>query len=208
MSEPRESPPEASDALRFAIKKELRDRMRRVRRALPDEARAARAAKIWERVFATPQWQSARTVMLFVSMRTEIDTAAGVAEARAAGRRVVAPRMTPSGLEVREWEPGVEPVESGRMVREPPADAPLVDPREVDFVLVPALALDPRGARIGYGAALYDGLLPRMPQAYRVGVAFDFQLLAEIPETPGDQRVHLVVTDTRTVDTAAAGSTD
>ena len=111
--------------------------------------------------------------------------------------------MIETGLEIRAWDEGVEPVESGRMVREPPASAPLLDPAEIDLVIVPALALDPRGARIGYGAGLYDGLLPRMTRALRVGVAFDFQLIAEIPETEGDERVHLVVTDTRVLDTRA-----
>lgn len=187
------------DELRRRVKAELRNRMRAVRRAIPEEARAARSARIWERVLARPEWAAARTVMLFVSMRTEIDTAAAVAAARAAGKRVCAPRMIDDGraLEVRQWDAEIEPVESGRMVREPPETAPLVDPADVDLVIVPALAMDPRGARIGYGAGLYDGLLPRLERARAIAVVFDFQLIAEIPETAGDARVHTIITDER-----------
>jgi 5-formyltetrahydrofolate cyclo-ligase len=193
------------DALRRRVKAELRTRMRSVRKALPAAARAARSAKIWERVIARPEWAEARTVMLFVSMPTEVDTAPGVRAARAAGKRVAAPRVTERGLEVRAWEEAVALVPSGSMrVLEPPESAPLVDPASVDLVIVPALALDGRGARIGYGAGYYDELLPRLPRACRIGIAFDFQLIAEVPETPGDERVDLVVTDERTIETGRA----
>jgi len=100
-------------------------------------------------------------------------------------------------IELREWQDGVEPVESGKMVREPPQDAPLVDPASVDLVIVPGLAFDERGHRIGYGAGLYDRLLPKCTRARHVGVAHDFQLLAEIPDGPGDRPVHAIVTNDR-----------
>lgn len=182
------------------VKRELRDRMKRVRRALGDENRAARSAAIAEQVVGLSAWQAARTVAVFVPMRTEIDVGLLEQRARAAGKRVVAPRMVEHDdgrleLELREWETGVAPVESGKMVREPPASAPLVDPAEVDLVVVPGLAFDERGARIGYGAGLYDRLLPKCTRAERVGVAHDFQLLAEIPEGPDDQRVDVIVTN-------------
>jgi 5-formyltetrahydrofolate cyclo-ligase len=84
--------------------------------------------------------------------------------------------------------------------REPPASAPLAEPGELDVVLVPALAVDPRGHRIGYGAGHYDRAIPRFAAPERcVAVAFDFQLVAEIPDTAGDVPVGAVVTDRRTL---------
>lgn len=191
--------PEESLALARAVKIELRDRMRRVRRALGEDARAARSAKIAERVLALDAWRAARVVALFVPMRTEIDVTILERAAREDGKRIAAPRMIEDGcaLELRAWEAEVAPVESGRMVREPPETAPLVDPASVDLVVVPGLAFDERGARVGYGAGLYDGLLPKCTKATRVGVCLDFQLALEVPETPGDVRVDLVVTDER-----------
>jgi 5-formyltetrahydrofolate cyclo-ligase len=119
--------------------------------------------------------------------------------ARAEGKSIAAPRMIDEGrtLELRAWDLDVEPVESGRMVREPPETAQLIDPATIDLVITPGLAFDDRGGRIGYGAGLYDRLLPRCIEATRVGVCLDFQLVAEVPETDGDARVHVVVTDER-----------
>ena len=84
-------------------------------------------------------------------------------------------------------------------VPEPPEDAARLLPKEVDFALVPALALDPRGYRIGYGGGYYDRLLPKLSQARTCAVAFDFQLIAEVPELPFDVAVDLVVTDERVI---------
>jgi 5-formyltetrahydrofolate cyclo-ligase len=191
---------DAEDALRRKVKAELRTRMRGVRKALPAEARAARSARIAERVIALDEWIAARTVMLFVSMPLEVDTGPLERAARAAGKRIAAPRMGEPGLEVRAWDEGMSVALTGRMqVPEPPDTAPFVDASEIDLVVVPALALDDRGARIGYGAGLYDGLLPRLSRALRVGICFDFQRIAEVPETEGDQRLHVIVTDERVV---------
>ena len=66
------------------------------------------------------------------------------------------------------------------------------------MIVVPALAVDPRGHRIGYGAGYYDRTLPRFaPPAVRRAVAFDFQLVAEVPSTEGDVAVDWIVTDAR-----------
>ncbi len=197
-------PREAAELAR-AMKVELRDRMRRIRRALGDDARAARSVRIAERVLSLDEWQRASRVALFVPMRTEIDVTILERAARSAGKSVAAPRMIDDGraLELRAWDADVAPASSGRIVREPPESAPRVDPESVDLVVVPGLAFDERGARLGYGAGLYDGLLPRCTRAARVGVCLDFQLVPEVPETAGDQRVHRVVTDERVLSASA-----
>jgi 5-formyltetrahydrofolate cyclo-ligase len=89
---------------------------------------------------------------------------------------------------------------------EPAPDAPLAAPGELDVVVVPALAVDPRGHRIGYGAGYYDRALPKhAPPERRVAVAFDFQLVAEVPDTEGDEPVGVVVTDARTIVVDSSG---
>lgn len=190
------------DLLRRKVKDEIRYRMRQVRKALPASARAERSARIHNALFARPEWREARTVMLFASMRTEVDTSAMERRAREEGKEVLCPRMTDdmAELDPRVWEPGVVPFEQGRLAPEPPPEAPRAAPASIDLVVVPALALDARGARIGYGKGFYDRLLSRIPRARRVAVAFDFQLIAEVPETSGDERVHTIVTDARVLD--------
>ena len=189
------------EALRAKVKDEIRYRMRQIRRAIPQSARAERCARIHAALFASHEWAQANTVMLFASMRAEVDTFTMEARARSEGKTIACPRMTEdlSELDPRIWEPGVVPVEQGRMAPEPPVDAPRIDARTIDLIIVPAVAMDERGARIGYGRGFYDRFLARNPHAKRVAVAFDFQLIAEVPETEGDERVDVLITDARTI---------
>lgn len=93
--------------------------------------------------------------------------------------------------------------ERGHGFPEPFAGAPLAQADAIDLVIVPGLAFDPRGHRIGYGAGFYDRYLASLSRpsgaahARAVGVCFDFQVLAEIPTSPEDVPVGLVVTDKR-----------
>lgn len=190
---------EAVTKLRAEMKAEIRTRRRAVRRAMPHEARLARSSAICERLIALPEWAEARTVLAFVSMRNEVQTQEAVAAARAAGKRVGATRMLPdhSDLEVREWRLEDALEESGQMFQQPPPGAPPIAGDEVDLVIVPALAADARGYRIGYGKGYYDRLLPTLPRAFRAAVIFDFELIAEVPEHPYDTPVDMVITDLR-----------
>ena len=69
---------------------------------------------------------------------------------------------------------------------------------------MPAIALDPTGHRIGYGAGFYDRTIPASPPATTIGVAFDFQLVAEVPFTERDVALAFIVTDERVIDVGAA----
>jgi 5-formyltetrahydrofolate cyclo-ligase len=83
---------------------------------------------------------------------------------------------------------------------EPPPSARAAAPGEVDVVVVPALAVSGTGHRLGYGAGFYDRVLPvYCPPALAVAVAFDFQLLGELPVFEWDFACEVVVTDDRTL---------
>jgi 5-formyltetrahydrofolate cyclo-ligase len=75
----------------------------------------------------------------------------------------------------------------------------VVPPETLDLVVVPALAIDGAGHRLGYGRGYYDQTLVRTVNAVTVGVAFDFQLIAEVPIEAHDVPVAWVVTDQRTL---------
>lgn len=186
--------------IRAQVKQEIRRRRRSLRKGFPLEARQARSLKIAERVRALPEWEAAKTVLAFVSMRTEVQTSALVESAWAAGKRVAAPCMnaTFDDLVLREWAEGAELEESGKMFLQPLAGAGSVAEEEVDLVIVPALAVDERGYRVGYGGGFYDRLLPRLTRAFRVAVIFDFERIAEVPTHERDVPVHALVTDERT----------
>lgn len=81
-------------------------------------------------------------------------------------------------------------------IQEPHLDLPPVDARQLDLVLVPGVAFARQGERLGMGAGFYDRFLPRIPNALRVVLAFDFQLLEELDQQPWDQPVDWIITET------------
>lgn len=193
------------DALRAGVKEEIRARRRALRRALPKDARERRSAAIAHRVAELDEWRAAHTVLMFVSMRTEVQMRSLVELAWSEGKRVATTRMNAErdDLTLHLWNDGDPLEESGMMFSQPREDAERIAEDEVDLVLVPALALDERGHRIGYGKGFYDRLLPRLTRATRVAVVFHFELIAEVPEREGDEPVDVIVTDERVVRTGA-----
>jgi 5-formyltetrahydrofolate cyclo-ligase len=190
---------EALSLLRPRAKVILRKRMRQLRGSLPADARARRSAAVTERVLALPSWVAARAVGLYASMPDEFDTAALLADAVARGVDVALPVVGEGRALTFRWllRGGRRyPTETSAWgLDEPTAEAPEADLGSLDVVIVPALAIDPRGHRLGFGRAHYDSTLPMMTRAERVAAVFAFQLIAEVPDEPHDQRVHVVVTD-------------
>ena len=195
-------PSSAEDLLRRRVKAELRTRMRGVRRAIPAAMCAERSQRIVGHLLALEPIARARTLALFwpIEERHEVDLRALDGDARARGVRVAYPAVDPDTREMAfrfVTHPGTMD-ERGLGFREPSPSEPEARPGELDAIVVPALAVDPRGHRIGYGAGYYDRALPRFaPSAVAVAVAFDFQLVAEVPEESGDVTVAWVVTDAR-----------
>lgn len=195
-------PSSAEEVLRTRVKSELRKRMRALRKALPPSACALRSAKIAERVAELEPVVRARSVCLFwpIEDRHEVDLRPLDATVRARGARVAYPAVDrETGSMTFRYVSDPEAMEEqGFGFREPKAGEPEARPGEIDVVIVPALALDPRGHRVGYGAGYYDRALPHYaPPAFTVAVAFDFQLIAEVPDSAADVRVAWVVTDAR-----------
>lgn len=185
--------------VRVRAKEELRRRMRAIRKGLPREARAERARKLGERLLALPETATPKIVAAFVAIHGEVNLAPVLRELRARGATIAMPRVDPeeAAIVLHEHRDGDPLEESGFGVPEPLPSAPRVDLAQVDLVLVPGLAFDPRGFRIGYGKGYYDQLLPTLPHAFRLAVGYDFQLVAEVPELPHDERVQAIVTDAR-----------
>lgn len=188
------------EQIRHQVKRELRKRMRAVRGALPVSACEARSRAITRRVVALPSFQSAKTVLAFSSIRREVRTDGIMQAAWTTGKDVALPRVVEQELHLHLVGEETELEEGSFGVQEPPEDAPKMPPSAIDFALIPALAVDPRGHRIGYGGGFYDRLLPLLDNAYSCALAFDFQLIVEVPDLPLDIPVRLIVTDDRLIE--------
>ena len=87
-------------------------------------------------------------------------------------------------------------------IPEPRPGLPLVDPATIDVVIVPGSAFDRAGGRMGYGGGFYDTFLTRLrPDARRIGIGFDLQVVERVPREAHDLCVDLIVTETRAIET-------
>jgi 5-formyltetrahydrofolate cyclo-ligase len=178
----------------------LRGKMRQIRRGIRFKERELLTRDIEDRLLGLSEVLAARSVLLFYSIGSEVDTKRIGEDLLARGKRLLLPFLAPEGMEAAEVVPGDRLIPSGYGPREPSLRIPL-HPDEVDLVIAPGLAFDRRGFRLGYGGGHYDRYLARLrPGTIRIGLAFSVQLVDRIPEEPTDQRVHLVVTDAEVVD--------
>lgn len=184
-----------------AAKHAARARVREARCALDDATCRDAAQAAAERLVALPAFATARLVLAYGASAEEIDPAPAVELLRLRGIAIALPRVESPG------ELGLHLVGSRtRLVRgmfgilEPAADTPRVSPAAVDAVIVPGVAFDERCWRLGYGGGYYDRLLPMLREGCaRVGLAYDEQVLPEIPTEDHDVRLDAVVTPSRTI---------
>jgi 5-formyltetrahydrofolate cyclo-ligase len=176
----------------------LRAGARAVLRALPADARAAAEAEVARRVWTVPEIAHARTLLIYASLPEEVGTDAMAAEARRRGVDVVYPRCLADRTMVLHAVDTPDALLPGRYgIREPDADAcPVHRVEEVDAALIPGLAWDRAGHRLGRGAGYYDRLLadPRW-RGFRCGLFFAAQEILAVPHDDWDVRLDAIVTD-------------
>ncbi|MFA9447122.1 5-formyltetrahydrofolate cyclo-ligase [Egicoccus sp. AB-alg6-2] len=175
-------------------KSALRATARAARGALSPDERAAASARAVARLEYLPEMRRARVVLLYAASPQEIDPAGLVPRLRARGVRTLYPRVDGDRLELAvSDDPGALLV-GFRGIREPLG--PAIDPSVVDLAVVPGVAFDPAGVRLGQGGGHYDRLLAALPRtAVRVGVCFACQVVPRVPREPHDVPVDVVVTE-------------
>jgi 5-formyltetrahydrofolate cyclo-ligase len=187
-----------------AAKLEARRRALAARDALPDAERARLSLAVCARVAALPELEAAGTIMLFAAFRSEVDTRALMAWALQRGKTVCCPRVLGPRLMAayRIADPATDLVPSAWGIPEPREGLEEVSPERLDAVVVPGAAFDVGGNRCGYGGGFYDSYLPRTrPGTPRIALAFEAQLVDELPCEPHDLACGVLVTEARTLRT-------
>jgi 5-formyltetrahydrofolate cyclo-ligase len=169
------------------------------RDAVPDRAAASRL--ILARLRALDVWARAATICSYVGVRSEVETLPLLVEALAEGRRVAVPACEGDALRLVYLESLEELVPARFGLLEPAGDVCLAAGRlcpveAVDLFVVPGVAFDRAGGRIGYGRGFYDRLLARArPDATRVALAFEAQLVERVPSESTDVPMDYVLTE-------------
>lgn len=167
-------------------KKELRTYIARQKHSFSTEARFELSAPALRRLALHPRFTAASTVLLYHSLPDEVDTHDFV-RYWATRKTVLLPVMKNDEIELRQYtlEKGLSEGRFG--VQEPEGEA-FEDYASIDLAVVPGVAFDMQGNRMGRGKGCYDRLLARMKNAgvYKIGICFPFQIVENVPTEPHD----------------------
>ena len=181
-----------------AEKKQMRDAVLARRDAMLPSNRAAASHAIIEKLCALPGYQHAKVILTYMGFGSEIETQPFVERILVDGKMVVLPRVdrasrslilhavnSLSELEVSKWG-----------IREPRANTPPVPLSTVEFALLPGVAFDRTGNRLGYGRGYYDKLFSAAnPALARVAAGFSCQIVDAVPVTSFDQKIDILITE-------------
>ena len=152
----------------------------------------AQSADILAVLEAHPAFRAAQTVLLYHSLPDEVDTHAFIA--RWSGvKQVLLPVVAGDGLLLRQCSNATE-LALGRYGIAEPVGADFTDYAAIDLAVVPGVAFDRQGNRLGRGKGYYDRLLPGLTRAYKIGICFPYQLVNTVPADAHDIRMDEIIT--------------
>ena len=180
-------------------KASLRQQYRVLCRSVAPEQNAAASEDLRKHLIGSPYWLSSQRILMFYPLNDEPDIAPLFTQALAAGKTIALPRYNSSlgvyeAALIRNLTEDLVPGRFG--VREPSSNCPAVPLNQLDLTLVPGIAFDASGRRLGRGKGFYDRLLPGTT-GMKLGLAFDWQESDALPAEPHDVELDAVLTPTR-----------
>ena len=182
-------------------KTSLRKTMLARRRSLEPEACYSASLRIQHNLLAAPEFRESLSVGLYSSILNEVFTEEIFHAARDAGKKVLYPRVEEDSMvfvdvsELTRLQPGSFGILE-------PAGGEELTAGEIDLIVVPGIAFDWSGHRLGFGRGYYDRFLRRLdPKAVSVGLGFNWQMVEALPSEPHDVRLRMLITETETIRT-------
>jgi 5-formyltetrahydrofolate cyclo-ligase len=181
------------------MKKQLRISLLAKRSALDPVERQAHDEAILRHLTAMPEVQAAETILLYLDFRGEPSSDAMIRWGLAAGKRICAPKTIVAErrlIPIRITDAD-DLVIGAYDIREPrDAEGARMEAAEIDAVILPGVGFDRRGGRLGYGGGYYDRFLPQLREGVpKIAVAYEVQVLPEVPLEPHDMQLDALVTE-------------
>lgn len=176
-------------------KDDIRRRVQARKRLLSEDERLKAAEKVFSRLEQLAAFIMSDNILMYNSLPDELSTRSFL-DKWASGKRFYLPRVNGLDLELLPYER--THMQMGAFRIEEPTGDDITDPRRMELIIVPAVAYDRAGNRVGRGKGYYDRLLSRT-KAYTVGVAYDFQLVDKIDTDDFDIPVDMVITESHTI---------
>lgn len=181
------------------MKNQLKESMLEKRNSLPKGEILEKSAQIQKNLFNLQQYKKSKAVMFFVSINSEAYTHEMIRESLK-DKAVVVPKVMHHEIEASLIIDFDNLVPSGKFGILEPIETMNIAYKNIDVVLVPGIAFDIEGHRVGYGFGYYDKFLAKVPKAVKIGLAFDFQIVDKIPREQHDVPVDIIVTEKRVVE--------
>lgn len=174
-------------------KKNLRRSLLKQRQALTRDDWLQKSACLCARLAASSSFTSAQTILTYLSFRQEPDLSLLWGDRPIWG----VPRCVGTELIWHRWQPGNSLQPGAYGILEPDPQLPQLEAEDVDLILVPAVAIDDRGYRLGYGGGYYDRLLslPQWRAKTTIGIVFEFARVRTLPVEPWDKPMNAVCTE-------------
>lgn len=166
-----------------------------MRMMLSDLEKAGAAEQVFSRLEQTAAFLMADHILMYHSLPDELSTHRFLKK-WGARKHFYLPRVNGVNLEILPYDESR--LELGSFHIEEPTGSDMVDPEVLELIVVPAVAYDEKGNRLGRGKGFYDRLLSTTAAA-KIGVAYEFQLLDDIPTEPHDVPMDMVITQTRSI---------
>ncbi|MFQ5780381.1 MAG: 5-formyltetrahydrofolate cyclo-ligase [Nitrospiria bacterium] len=185
-------------------KKEIRSKLLHLRRGLTAAAREEKSREITKRLLVMPVFSAAQSIHFYLSNPKEVQTDSMIREALRVGKRIVVPVVHPedrslSFSELADFNPNKMQLGPFGIRHPRPPFIKEVALSEVDLWIVPGVAFDSCGSRIGYGGGYYDRVLSHVKEEV-IGLAFECQMVEGLPIDENDRPVDKVITERRTID--------
>jgi len=185
------------------MKEQLRTTLLLKRRQLQPEIIANQSDNMAEHLYAWPYYQQAKVIMLFLSMPDEPQMMNIIKHAWRHGKTVCVPHMRKEfGVMDAAIIHDMDQLVRGRLnlLVPDPTTLQIIDPKCIDVIVVPAVAYDLAGNRLGMGAGYYDRFIPKALQAILIGSIWSSQIMDHLPCDPYDQPVHYLLNETGIID--------
>ena len=180
-------------------KASIRSKLLKKRQKLPQKDVEIFSKRILSRLASRPEYKHARTILLYHPINNEVDT---ISLVKHSNKIFCLPRICKktNHLYIHQFT-DPHTLETGKFsIKEPSSKHPRIARNRIDLVITPGLAFDPQGNRIGYGKGYFDRLFKSLStKCTKIALAYDFQIVENVPADKHDQKVDFIITEKRTI---------
>ena len=180
-------------------KEKIRRRILKLRDGLSSEEREEKSKQIRGKLFALFEFKTAKTILFYAAKGNEVETKKIIEESLSSGKKVGLPIVKGEEIFFSQVFNYGKLLPSTFGILEPEEEDPISLDR-VDLIIVPGIVFDSQGNRIGFGRGFYDRFLKKVPDTFKIGLAFEIQIVETIPKISSDIPVDKIITEKRVID--------